>query len=469
MRVLFKEKTMTQDNVQEVLEARREHFEGKRERQVERFETAAENAAKRSDSYYERSGQGLPDNGQPILIGHHSEKRHRRALDKSNDLDSSVELLFSTAQIVRNGDRWELTGIPQVSRPVYESFKKVLSALGGSWNGKTHLFYRDPTAAIQEMLQVGKTPEINPYSLFETPDETVTELLDYINMHWCQDPEFQWRILEPSAGKGRIARQIRDRLPHGGIDCLEIDPINREILEAQGFNVIGEDFLSAELEGDYHFVVMNPPFNGREYIKHIKKAFSLVKEGGMVGAIAPQESLRFHMRRSKDTFGNFVAERGDAEDIGSPFEFTNVKCVQIKLLKSQRLLDDQWAPMGGYPSAHCFNLMVGLTCQRTWHNYLSRKVRERGEVAGIIQSMVAKVAQNHLVYYDEMVREQLVDEYLDSLTEQEKTEDEVKAHFAKMTQLATKAKPAKQRHKHVQVPLFDQDYLDGIEQIELAV
>lgn len=83
---------MTQDNVQEVLDARREHFEGKRERRIERFETAAENASKRSDSYYERSHEGLPENGQPILIGHHSEKRHRRALDRSwNQMGRSVE------------------------------------------------------------------------------------------------------------------------------------------------------------------------------------------------------------------------------------------------------------------------------------------------------------------------------------------------------------------------------------------
>jgi hypothetical protein len=83
---------MTQIDMQEVLDARREHFEGKRERRVERFEAAAENAANRSDSYYKRSHEGLPENGQPILIGHHSEKRHRRALDRAwNQMGRSVE------------------------------------------------------------------------------------------------------------------------------------------------------------------------------------------------------------------------------------------------------------------------------------------------------------------------------------------------------------------------------------------
>jgi hypothetical protein len=83
---------MTNENIQEVLEARREHFESKRERRVDRFEQAAENAAKRSDQFYERSNQGLPEFGQPILVGHHSEKRHRRALEKSwNNMGKSVQ------------------------------------------------------------------------------------------------------------------------------------------------------------------------------------------------------------------------------------------------------------------------------------------------------------------------------------------------------------------------------------------
>lgn len=83
---------MTNNNVQEVLSARREYFEAKREGRIERLENAAASAEKRSDAYYERTMQGLPEFGQPILIGHHSEKRHRRALEKSHDnMRRSVE------------------------------------------------------------------------------------------------------------------------------------------------------------------------------------------------------------------------------------------------------------------------------------------------------------------------------------------------------------------------------------------
>jgi hypothetical protein len=63
-------------------------------RKAEKLENAALNAEKKSDSYYKRSHE-ITENiplGQPILVGHHSEKRHRNDIDKSwNAMDKSVE------------------------------------------------------------------------------------------------------------------------------------------------------------------------------------------------------------------------------------------------------------------------------------------------------------------------------------------------------------------------------------------
>lgn len=64
------------------------------QRKAERLQTAAINATKKSDSYYKTSHEytkGIPM-GQPILVGHHSEKAHRSVLDKSwNAMGKSVE------------------------------------------------------------------------------------------------------------------------------------------------------------------------------------------------------------------------------------------------------------------------------------------------------------------------------------------------------------------------------------------
>lgn len=61
-------------------------YEQKQEARRERYLNAAQKAREASESAQERSRSLLPDNGQPILIGHHSEKRHRNAIKKSDNL-----------------------------------------------------------------------------------------------------------------------------------------------------------------------------------------------------------------------------------------------------------------------------------------------------------------------------------------------------------------------------------------------
>jgi hypothetical protein len=326
----------------------------------------------------------------------------------TTDLGSNRKL-FENATIVPLGDAWELKGIPQMGRSAYEPFKNVLAALGGTWNGKTHLFYRDPTASIEEMLTVGKVPQINPFSLFETPDDTVSELLDLIDMRHCDDPfTANWRILEPNAGRGAIARQIRERLPLAQIDCIEIDPINREILEAQGFNVIGHDFLEMELEGNYHYVVMNPPFNRDEYVKHITKAYGLLGHNGRFGAIAP-EGMLYKGNKASKAFRNLVAERGSLDKIGNPFLTTDVKCVQIKMeAMNQEQLARLWSPKHGYPSWFHYELMLYLDNEPIWHERHNPR-----NVGAVVDSLVSQfLREGTLVYYDEALRDFAISEYL---------------------------------------------------------
>lgn len=69
-------------------------FEEKRAARAERLENRAAKArqesAQRSESVHQMAGVM---NGQPILVGHHSEKRHRRDLDKMhNNMHKSVQL-----------------------------------------------------------------------------------------------------------------------------------------------------------------------------------------------------------------------------------------------------------------------------------------------------------------------------------------------------------------------------------------
>ena len=70
------------------------HYEQKQQDRKEHYLEQAEKADDQSDALYKRSHDataGIPF-GQPILVGHHSEKRHRRALERSdNAMRKSIE------------------------------------------------------------------------------------------------------------------------------------------------------------------------------------------------------------------------------------------------------------------------------------------------------------------------------------------------------------------------------------------
>jgi DNA repair exonuclease SbcCD ATPase subunit len=68
----------------------------RQERLDARVDRLRERAAKlrgESSDRARRSLQGLPDNGQPILVGHHSERRHRAAIDRAHaNMGKALEL-----------------------------------------------------------------------------------------------------------------------------------------------------------------------------------------------------------------------------------------------------------------------------------------------------------------------------------------------------------------------------------------
>jgi hypothetical protein len=71
------------------------NFNENREKRIERFEELSKKAEQQSTKAYQQS-KSMTDHipmGQPILVGHHSEKAHRRLLDKCwNKLGKSVKL-----------------------------------------------------------------------------------------------------------------------------------------------------------------------------------------------------------------------------------------------------------------------------------------------------------------------------------------------------------------------------------------
>ena len=84
----------TLETLAEVLEVRRQRLEERTANRQEAYERLAEKHSKESDRQYNHSKQisNMIPFGQPILVGHHSEKRHRRDADRIHtSMGKSIE------------------------------------------------------------------------------------------------------------------------------------------------------------------------------------------------------------------------------------------------------------------------------------------------------------------------------------------------------------------------------------------
>ena len=77
---------------------------------AERLQGWANNAEKRSTQYYEASNEGRDflALGEPIKVGHHSEKRHRALIERNwNRMGKSVEESKKAAEYESRAEYWE--------------------------------------------------------------------------------------------------------------------------------------------------------------------------------------------------------------------------------------------------------------------------------------------------------------------------------------------------------------------------
>lgn len=197
---------------------------------------------------------------------------------------------------------------------------------------------------------------------FPTPAETAKALIDAAGI------EEGMSVLEPSAGMGHIAEQIRE----AGVDpdVIEYSNDRRELLEAKGFRVVGNDFMEMSprgftfgdvfrdkdgtegvmrglgglgsnrvrlvVDGDeraaeyvdrddltgvrksgynsgYDRIIMNPPFSDRRDAEHVQHAYSLLKPGGRLVAIMG-EGVFYGQDKKAQAFREWLDEVGGTSE-----------------------------------------------------------------------------------------------------------------------------------------------------------
>jgi len=141
-------------------------------------------------------------------------------------------------------------------------------------------------------IPVACLPE-NDQQFYPTPSDVAGKLLSGVDWRFVE------AILEPSAGRGDLIEYAikRNRNSRGSysrddlrdIDCIEIDPNLRALLNGKGFRVVHDDFLDYHTRKRYDLILMNPPFVEGDL--HLLHAIELCEHGGQIACILNAETV----------------------------------------------------------------------------------------------------------------------------------------------------------------------------------
>ena len=139
--------------------------------------------------------------------------------------------------------------------------------------------------ALAQRHEDGTAPRaVSSFNLFQTPPELACRVVDML-------PELpdSARILEPSAGLGRLYLPLVARFPLARVTLVEQSPDCASelyrMIAGENATLRQADFLTVDLAPIFDAVVMNPPFKMGTDIKHIRRALDLLKTGGRLVSI----------------------------------------------------------------------------------------------------------------------------------------------------------------------------------------
>lgn len=192
----------------------------------------------------------------------------RSIVDGSDPLNRGVRLVT-----YKNGN-----GHLSFSKPTLVDINKALSEYYGDVLPDTteeRPSHKKASTAVSKDLQYYPTPK-------EVVDRVLGELYGIEGQ----------RVLEPSCGDGRIMDGLRKAKakPYG----IEVDPGRAAECRAKGHSVLLANFLETEPTADFDLVVMNPPFYGKHYAKHVRHAYKFLKPKGQLVAILPATARYDH-------------------------------------------------------------------------------------------------------------------------------------------------------------------------------
>jgi Methyltransferase small domain len=275
--------------------------------------------------------------------------------------------------------------------------------------GKSTQVPEDPKQKeLEKLIQDVKFGKI--VGFFPTPQTVIERMMQLADIQPYE------HILEPSAGIGSIADEIKKQFPNESnyLVCVEQNYSLAKILELKGYNVQNEDFLKYKNQSTKRFnkIIMNPPFENGQDGEHIKYAFDLLYPEGRIVAIAG-EGIFFRSDKKSVAFREFVDEYGYSEKLPDDsfngkdsFRKTGV-ATRIVVIDKPVASDDKLMNVEWYNYDLLKTELLKLKLDNTTTNSMITAQNYATETAKLDLSQLSKEQQNfhalvspHIVRFD---------------------------------------------------------------------
>lgn len=193
-------------------------------------------------------------------------------------------------------------------------------------------FYGDvlPDVTEDDPAPSQSTALAKDLQFYWTPEQVAKKAASYCEI-WTQEqyssftPMPPLRVLEPSCGDGCLMDVIDKAHEILGFECHGERAAQAR---AKGYAVVTANFLEQIPTADFDRVLMNPPFYGRHYAKHVRHAFKFLKPGGYLVAILPATACYDHV-----DLADMDGEWRDLPTASFAAAGTNVPTVMLRLQK----------------------------------------------------------------------------------------------------------------------------------------
>lgn len=187
-----------------------------------------------------------------------SERRRRKELGEPE----KTVLVFGRGiwlKTFKNGNGhlfFDVDALRDINMALAEFYGEVLPDMSDDDEPKT----KRPSTAVSKDLQY-----------YPTPQKVIDQI--FKRMEFSKDD----RVLEPSCGDGRIMQAVIALNKTARVQGIEVDPGRANEARGKGLQVQVANFLEVQPAPIFDKIIMNPPFSGKHYLKHLIHAIKFLK------------------------------------------------------------------------------------------------------------------------------------------------------------------------------------------------